>query len=262
MERRAQEEAAKKATSVEKEKARRIGRLNEACRLFEGNNVAIAQIARVDEATIRRWMRDPPLRSDGFDRLEQAIDKIHTLLELMKAAGEVDELPNLKIGSGVRVGEKTEGVYWTRYVKRRLSRDVAKDIAQWVRSRPGKFYPFWQVVLLTSQFAVHSSLDFKDASPRKTDRDYKTVIVQIDHERWGDFAVERWEPSPEMSSKEAAARAITTIMNAKLESGLVQVYVHNATVWAYRRRSPEEGTSWQTQQRRKRRKTWKKKQRK
>jgi len=255
----AKEEAAKKAVDRTGEKARRVSRLREACRLFDQNNMGISQIVGVSEATIRRWMIDPPLRSAAWDRLEKSLDEIHTLLALMKVAGDEQKLPTIEPGSGVRRGKKTEGVYWTRLVKRRLSREVVKEIAKWVRSRPGKFFPLWQVVLLTSQFAVHSNVHWKDASPKKTDRDYKTVVVQLGHQKWGDFAVERWEPSPEVESREAAAQAITTIMDAKLESGLVQVYVHSATVWAYRRRSPEEGTSWQSQQRRERGKKWKRK---
>jgi len=265
----AEKEAAEKAAaqktekklSETNEKARRILRLAEACRLFGDNNMGIAQIVGVDEATIRRWMVDPPLKSQAWDRLEMSLDEIHTLLELMKVAGEEDVLPITSIGSGVRSGKKTEGVYWTRLVKRRLNREVVKDIVQWVRKRPGKFFPLWQVVLLTSQFAVHPSVDFQDASPKKTDRDYKTIVLQIGHKKWGDFAVERWEPTPETSSRDAAARAITEVMNAKLTSDMVQVYVHSATVWAYRRRSDEEGIAWQGKQRKKREKvkSWKKK---
>lgn len=237
------------------ERKRRLGRVAEACRLFENNNTIIAQAAGVNESTVRRWMYNPPLKSAAFDRLEKALDEIHTLLELLKLAGEKKKLPVIKPGEGTRSGRLTDGVYWTRAIMKRLSPLVIREIAQWVRSLPGK-YPYWQVVTMTSQFALLPTTEFRDAGPKKTLPDYPTVFVQLEHGRWGDFAADRPEPSSETRSREAAARDIRKRLTARLESGLVQVFVHGVTVFAYRRRSKKEQSTWATEQRQERMQQW------
>lgn len=234
------------------ERDRRRGILSEACRLLDGSNVTLAQATGVSEATVRRWMKDPPMQSAAYDRLEKVVEEIHTLLSLMKAAGEVESLPKIRPGSGRRSGKKTDGVWWTRAVMRRLTPAVLRDIVKWASSRPGKFYPFWQVTLVTSQFAVHSGVDFDATSPKKTEKDYRTVIIQIGHQKWGDFAVFRPEPSSEKRSAGSAAQDLKERMTAKIEGGLVQVFVHAVTVFAYRRRSEAEASAWVTNERRER----------
>jgi hypothetical protein len=254
---------ADKLRKVEKkeEKKRRLKRMAEACRLFEDNNTIIAQAAGVDESTVRRWMYDPPLVSKAFDRLEKALDEIHTLLELLKLAGEAQKLPVVRPGAGERSGRKTEGVYWTRAIMRRLTPSVIRDIGKWVRSLRGP-YPYWQVVVVTSQFAMLPTTEFRDAGPKKTTTDYPTVFVQLKHGRWGDFAADRPEPSAEARSQRAAAKDIQERLTARLDSGLVQVFVHGVTVFAYRRRTKQEQSAWATEQRQERMKQWQTKQQK
>jgi hypothetical protein len=258
--RRQEERERRKQTKLEKvdkaaERKRRLKRVAEACRLFEYNNTIIAQAAGVNESTVRRWMYDPPLKSAAFDRLEKAIDEVHTLLELLKLAGEKHKLPVIAPGEGIRSGRMTDGVYWTQAVMKRLSLSVIREIDQWARSRPGK-YPLWQVVVMTSQFALLPTSEFRDAGPKKTLPDYPTVFVQLKHGRWGDFAADRPEPSSEMRSREGAAKDMRKRLTARLESGLVQVFVHGVTVFAYRRRSKKEQSTWATEERQERMQQW------
>lgn len=232
-----QAEAIKKAEQV-----RRAGILREACRLLDDSNVKLAGVAGVSEASIRRWMVSPPIKSEAFGRLVKMVEEVHLFLELMKQAGEVGVLPKFRSGAGRRAGKKTEGVWWSKLVMRRLTTDVFKEIVKWVEERPGKFYPFWQVVLTTSQFArPGTSLD--DTSLKITGKKYETVVLQLGNERWGDFAVFRRESSAESRSAKAASRNIADRMKAKMEGG-VNVFIHGVTVFAYRRRSKAEMRAW------------------
>jgi hypothetical protein len=248
---------AEKVKKVEKkdERKRRLRRMAEACRLFDNNNTMIAQTAGVDESTVRRWMYDPPLRSKGFFFQDTATTEIHTLLELLKLAGEKDKLPVVRPGEGERSGRKIEGVYWTRAIMQRLTPSVIREIGKWVRSLRGR-YPYWQAVVVTSQFAMLPTTEFRDAGPKKTTTDYPTVFVQLKHGRWGDFAADRPEPSAEARSQGGAAKDIQERLTARLESGLVQVFVHGVTVFAYRRRTKKEQSAWATEQRQERMKQW------
>lgn len=246
-----------KRTAAEAERDDKLEQLREACRLLETNS-RIAEVLGVNESTVRRWLKNPPIRSKSFDQLIKMLVDVHTLLALMKASGETEALPKIQSGSGRRSGKKTDGVWWTKLVMRHLTPRVIREIAHWVRTRPGRFYPCWQVVLTTSQFAVQSS-KFDEIGTKKTGHDYKTVVLQFGHQRWGDFAISRPEPSDESDSRDAAARNITARMLDKLESGLVQIFIHGVTVFAYRRRSKEEMAAWESKRRKEIKERWKRK---
>jgi transposase-like protein len=239
---RARAEAEAKRREKLAEDDQRIKILEEAVRLLDGSQRALAEVAQVNEATIRRWLRHPPRKSEAFDRVKFMVEELHTFLELMKLAGEVGALPRVKPGAGVRSGRKTEGVWWTRLVMRRLTPAIIREIVSWVESRPGRFFPYWQVVLMTSQFArPGTSLD--DTSAKISDKRYETVVLQLGHQRWGDFAVFRRESSAESRSAGAAARDMGRRMRTKIDGG-VHVFVHGVTVFAYSRRSKASERAW------------------
>ena len=243
------------------ERERRMRLVAEACRLMDNNNTSISQAVGVDEKTIRRWMKNPPMSGDAFKTLQKIVEDIHTLLALMKAAGETEKLPVVRPGAGRRSGMKTDGVFWTRLYMRRMTPEVLRLIVKWMRSRPGKFYPYWQAVAVTSQFLVHGAAKWKDITdPKNTDISYKTVVVQFGHQKWGDFAVTRLEPTSQQTSSSAMVKDFETRFRNKLEAGDSQVFVHGVTVFAYRRRSDAEQKSWSSARRKERHETWKKRQ--
>lgn len=234
----------------------RLAVMREALRLFEDVKT-IAEGANVSAATIRRWMTAPPLTGEPFERLREMVETVHRFLHLMKLAGEVGKLPVVRPGRGVRSGRRTEGVYWTRAFLRSLTVEAVGAIAAWIRSHAGN-YPYWQAAVVTSQYALSSSADF-DVGPKITPYNYKTVFVQLEDKNWGNFAVERIEPSAETTSPGSCARNITERLMAKIESADVQVFVHGVTLFAYRRRSEAEERRWATDERRKRTEAWQRK---
>jgi len=256
--RKALEAARQQRAEREAELKTRQGELVEACRLLQ-NNRGIAEAVGVDEATIRRWMEKPPFKSEAFDRLRRLIGSLHILLELMKQAGEIKKLPKVRPGHGVRSGRRTEGVYWTKTFMGFLDPVTISSIGRWIRSHGGN-YPFWQVAVVTSQYALRSDVEFSDAGPKNTTRDYKTIFFQVSAKKWGDFAAERIEPSAETKSPGAAADDIEMRLRTRSQSGIVQVFVHGVTLFAYRRRTPEEEKQWATRERRTRQESWNKRQ--
>lgn len=265
-ERREKEDKKKLATEKERrlkridELDRRRKVLEEACRLLTSNR-SIGEAIGVDEATVRRWMTDPPLKSAPFDKLEKLVASIHTLAELMKQAGEVQKLPSVQSGHGRRSGRKTDGVYWTRTFMGFLDPYLMKQIDGWISGHKGK-WPYWQAVAITSQYALRSDLDFKfkDVSDKiMPDRDYKTIYMQVGKAKWGDFAVDRPEPTGQRGSAKGAAEDLLHRLRQKMESGIVQVFVHGVTLFAYRRRSKEEEMKWASTERQERHERWQEK---
>lgn len=264
----AREALAKQKAEEEKKRSRteaerRIGIVAKACLVLE-TNTAIAQAIGVDEATIRRWMTKPPLKGQAFERLEEMVETVQVFVEMMKLAGETGNLPVVRPSQGERSGRRTEGYYWTRVVMQSLTPDTIRTIVGWIRKHSGQ-YPYWQAAVVTSQYSLVRGGDFDDYGPKQTDRGYKTVYVNLTPQdddkkhRWGDFAVERVEPSAETRSPGGCARDIAERLQRRIDSGEVQVFVHGVTLFAYRRRSEKEQRSWVTSERQERRERWEQK---
>jgi chemotaxis protein histidine kinase CheA len=257
---RKEEERKKKQVEQAEEVERRRKVLVEACKLMTSNR-SIADAIGVDEATIRRWMKGAPKKSPAFERLERLVLSVHTLAELMKQAGVVEHLPKVRSGHGRRSGRKTEGVYWTKAFMTVLDPESLKEIVKWVAAHFGN-YPFWQAVAVTSQYALGSEIDFHALGPKSTDRDYKTIYVQLGGKgkrEWGDFAADRPEPTGQRRSATEAAADLKNRLGQRMQSGAVHVFIHAVTLFAYRRRTKEEETRWETTQRRQRREQWEQK---
>lgn len=265
-ERERREKEDKKKHEAEKERRfkrideldRRRKVLEEACRLLTSNR-SIGEAIGVDEATVRRWMTDPPLKSAPFDKLEKLVASIHTLSELMKQAGEIEKLPTIQSGHGRRSGRKTDGVYWTRTFMSFLDPHLLKQIENWISGHKGR-WPYWQGVAITSQYALRSDLNFKDVSDKDVkDRDYKTIYIQVGKAKWGDFASDRPEPTGQRGSAKEAAADLIHRLRQKMESGVVQVFVHGVTLFAYRRRTKDEEMKWSSTERQERHERWQEK---
>jgi len=255
------EEKKKRKLTGEEELKKRRREVAEACRLLDQNNTLIAEAIGVDEATIRRWMIQPPLKSEAFYRLRQVVSDMHTLFELMKLSGEVGALPKIVPGSGVREGRQTAGVYWTRGFMQMLTPNLIRSISKWIRSLTsrlgGQSFPLWQAVAMTSQFAIKSSVNFNEVGPKRTDRDYKTVFRQINHPKWGDFAHSRPAPTSLRTSAALAADDMVDRLTQMYESGMVKVFIHGVTVFSFRQRSLDEQRAWDTAGRKERKAAWK-----
>lgn len=233
-------------------------------KFFEGSPSLVGDLLGVSASTVQRWLKTgvPAARRgapdyvrrvlDLFEVARKSLEEAQTFAELMKLAGEVNELPHVTSGGRAYSGKAVDGWQWTRRVERQLSEEVISDMARFGNSRRGRAaWKYWMVVVMTSQYALTSRKDFGAAS--RADN-YKTVSIQLAHVKSGDFVAGRAEPTGRHESKESAVNEMVELFGEMLVDAELRVFVHGVTVYNYRLRSPEERRAIETAGRKERRK--------
>jgi hypothetical protein len=212
------------------------------------SQAGLARALHVSPSTVRRWKADglPKARREsveGFleserERGRSKRNDRNRFLELMKLAGNIEMLPDIRSHERTRAGRQTSGIDYTKRLSEMLSLAVIDSIEIWARGLKKRF-PEWQIVVTVSQYGKgeHSK--------------YKTVYHQVAPDA-GDFAIRAEVPTPRCASLGEALDAIRTALEALVGDPSVLTFVHAVTVYNYRMRTDEESSAWETQQRKKR----------
>ena len=205
----------------------------------------LARALRVSPSTVTRWKREglPKGRKASLEKFlsretkrkeERRTDR-NRFLELMKLAGSLEKLPDIKSRERIRAGRQTIGVEHTKRVSQMLTLETIDRLEVWMKGLKRRF-PTWQIVVVASQFG------------RGEHRGYKTVVQQIAPDA-GDFAI-----SSELATH--ASESLSEVMNAMREQledlagdASVLTFVHAVTVYNYRHRTDEEIKAWQDEHR-------------
>lgn len=178
----------------------------------------------------------------------RSLDEQGTFAELLKRAGEVKKLPEIRTGQGVRSGKATQGYRYTRRIARELKPDgaVLEDILAWTVGLQ-KRYPLWQIVSVVSLYALDSRIDLdrRDSSGKM----YSTVFFDLKHPKAGDFAIDTKVTSFAGTDKASVVDNWESKMWSLLQDGMVKVFVHGVTMFNYRRRSSKERSGRETSRR-------------
>lgn len=219
----------------------------------------LARALHVAPSTIRRWKTKLP--EDKAPRVVEYLardakkakrrkDDRNRFHELMKLAGEIDKLPNVRSGSKPRTGKRTIGEQHVKRFAMMLSLDVLDDIDVWLKTIRKKF-PKWQMMAMISQYGLGEH------------RGYKTVYYQLAPDA-GDFAISANVPTPRCDTLKEAASALREKLEEVIEGSKVLAFLHSVTVFNYTMRTPEEISARETMRRRgreKKRLAWENQQR-
>lgn len=205
----------------------------------------LARYLHVTPSTIRRWKTKLP--EDKAPRVAEYLardakkakrrkDDRNRFHELMKLAGEIGKLPNVRSGSKPRTGKRTIGVQHVKRFAVMLSLDVLDDIDVWLKTIRKKF-PKWQMMAMISQYGLGEH------------RGYKTVYYQLAPDA-GDFAISANVPTPRCDTLKEAASALREKLEEVIEGSKVLAFLHSVTVFNYTMRTPEEISARETMRRR------------
>lgn len=212
------------------------------------SSAGLARALHVSPSTIGRWKREgaPKERQQSLKKF-LATEREHEtaarvdrqkFLELMKLAGNIDKLPDIRSHEKVRAGRLTSGVDYTRRFSEMLTLGVIDRIEVWAKKLKKRF-PDWQLVAVVSQYG------------KGEHKGYKTVYHQIAPEA-GDFAISAEVATPRVHTIGKALDLLREQLEAMAEDASVLVYLHAVTAFNYRLRTDEESSAWETMQRRKR----------
>lgn len=227
----------------------------------------IAKSLRVTTATISRWVK-----SKNPDRLEEIMAgyargragqkaarerakrgpaEEREFAALVKAAGEVVDLPKVRTSKSERIGRFTAGIQFTKAFRGNLSAGLLDDIEQWASDLP-KRYPLFQLVARVSEMALSPKVNLDRPAKKGRGNVYPTVIVQLPHKKAGDFAIDALVTTTAGTRRGVVIGEMQEKLFSMLQSGMVKVFVHSVTLHNYRRRTDEQRRSFESLRRQRR----------